>query len=51
MISISGKKLDIRYQKPKEGDIRFSQADISLAKKEVGYFPKIELEEGIKDLI
>lgn len=51
MISISGKKLDIRYQKPKEGDIRFSQADISLAKKELGYFPKIELEEGIKDLI
>jgi len=51
MISLAGKDLKIIHSTPKEGDIKFSQADISLAKKELGFFPKIELKDGIKDLI
>jgi len=35
----------------KKGEIRFSHADISLAKKELGFFPKIELKDGIKNLL
>ncbi len=51
MISLSGKDLKIIYSTPKEGDIKFSQADISIAKKELGFIPKIELKDGIKNLI
>ncbi len=50
MISLSGKDLEIIYSDAKKGDIRFSQADISLAKRELGYLPKYGLEE-IKNLL
>ncbi len=51
IISISGKKLEIKYTAPKKGDIMFSQADISLAKNNLGYHPKFELREGIGQLL
>lgn len=50
MISLSGKDLEIIHNNAKKGDIRFSQADISLAKKELKYLPKYGLEE-IKNLL
>jgi UDP-glucose 4-epimerase len=50
MISLSGKDLGIIYNNAKKGDIKFSQADISLAKKELKYLPKYGLEE-IKSLL
>lgn len=50
MISLSGKDLEIIYNDAKKGDIKFSQADISLAKKELKYLPKYGLEE-IKNLL
>lgn len=51
MLSISGKKLDIKYEPPKKGDIMFSQASIDLAQKELGFNPKIKLWDGIKKLL
>ena len=39
------------YQPPKQGDIRYSQADISKAIKILGYTPKIGLEEGLRKTI
>jgi len=51
MLSISGKDLGTIYKPAKSSEIRFSQADISLAKKELGFFPKIELKKGIKNLM
>ncbi len=50
MILFSGKKLGTEYTTAQKGDIRNSQADISLAKKELGYSPKFELER-IKELL
>ncbi len=50
MILLSGKKLEIKYVPSKKGDIMFSQADISLAKKELQFFPKYDLKE-IKNLL
>jgi len=50
MISISGKKLQIQHTAALKGDIRNSQADISLAKKDLGYSPKFELDK-IKELL
>jgi len=50
MISISNKNLDIKYLEEKD-EIRFSQADISLAKNVLGYNAKIEFKNGIKNLM
>ncbi len=50
MILLSGKKLEIQYTAAIKGDIRYSQADISLAKKDLGYSPKFELDR-IKELL
>lgn len=48
MLSISGKDLEIQHVQPKKGEIRYSQADISLAKKELGYIPVMPLRKGLK---
>jgi len=50
MISISNKNLDIKYLEEKN-EIRFSQADISLAKKVLNYNPKTGFEDGVKNLM
>ena len=46
-----GKKPKIKYKILKEGDARRSIADISKAKRELDWQPKISLEEGIKEII
>ena len=51
LINLSGKKNTIKYSKQKEGDIKHSEADISLAKKYLNYNPKVEFDEGIKNLM
>jgi UDP-glucose 4-epimerase len=51
MISLSGKKLEIQYSPTKNGDIKYSQADISSAKDNLRYYPKVQLKEGIKALV
>jgi len=51
MISVCGKDLKIIHSVHKEGNIKFSQADISLAEKELGYFPKSDLKQQIENLI
>jgi len=50
MLLISNKDLNISYLPPKKGDIPHSQADITLAKKELDFIPSISLKEGLEDL-
>jgi len=45
---IAGKKIQTKYEPPRDGDIRDSQADISLARKILGYTPCVLFEEGLK---
>ncbi len=45
---ITGKKIKPQYDPPRTGDIRDSQADISLARKILGYQPVVEFEEGLR---
>ena len=45
---ISGKKTAAKYEPPRAGDILHSQADITEAKKSLGYDPKINFEEGLR---
>jgi len=44
---IAGKKLEAKYEPPRDGDIRDSQADITLAKRLLGYDPLVGFEEGL----
>lgn len=45
---IAGRPVRAKYAAPREGDIRDSQADISLAKKVLGYNPRFGFGEGLK---
>jgi nucleoside-diphosphate-sugar epimerase len=45
---ISGKPMKARYDPPRDGDIRDSQADISRARAVLGYEPTVALEEGLQ---
>jgi nucleoside-diphosphate-sugar epimerase len=45
---ISDKTLEAKYDPPREGDIRDSQADISQARACLGYKPQVGFEEGLR---
>jgi UDP-glucose 4-epimerase len=51
MVSLSGEELEIEFLTKKQGDIKHSQADISMAKNQIMYYPKFELKDGIKELL
>lgn len=46
--TFAGKKTAVEYGPPREGDIRDSQADISLAATSFGYEPKVSFEDGLR---
>jgi len=45
---ISGQPLRARYDPPRAGDIRHSQADIGFARRLLHYEPRVEFEEGLR---
>jgi UDP-glucose 4-epimerase len=45
---ITGRPAKAKYAPPRAGDIRDSQADITLARDVLGYSPRIGFEEGLK---
>jgi nucleoside-diphosphate-sugar epimerase len=45
---ICGKSIRTKYDPPRAGDIRDSQANIALAKKFLGYEPRVNFEEGLR---
>jgi len=50
MIKISGKDLELIFDKLPEGDVKNSQADITLAKKLLGWEYVTKLEDGLSTL-
>jgi UDP-glucose 4-epimerase len=44
---ITGKTVETKYEAPRDGDIRDSQADISQARVFLGYEPQVTFEEGL----
>ncbi len=44
----AGTPAKAKYEAPREGDIRDSQADISLAARTFGYKPQVNFEEGLR---
>lgn len=47
MIKLSGLDIEPEYVEPRPGDIKKSQADITLAKKLLDWVPNVTLEEGL----
>ncbi|MBI3584080.1 MAG: SDR family oxidoreductase [Nitrospinae bacterium] len=45
---LTGNKANPQFIEPRSGDIRHSQADISIARDLIGYRPKIDFREGLK---
>ncbi len=45
---VSGKPLAPRYDPPRDGDIRDSQADITRARQYLGYEPTVQFGEGLE---
>lgn len=45
---ITGKSIAAKYDPPREGDIRDSQADIALGRSVLGYDPRVGFEEGLR---
>jgi nucleoside-diphosphate-sugar epimerase len=45
---ITGKRIQAKYDLPRAGDIRDSQADITLARKLLGYKPRVPFDEGLQ---
>ena len=48
MNGIVGTKIAAVYKDPRAGDVRDSQADISKARRLLGYEPHVDLEEGLR---
>jgi len=44
----AGRPARAKYLEPRQGDIRDSQADISLAREKLGYDPLVGFEEGLR---
>lgn len=51
ILELAGVDLTIRYEKARAGDIKDSYADISKAKRLLGYEPKVSLREGLLMLL
>ncbi len=50
IIDLYGEDLEPKYEPERPGDIKYSYADISLAKNILGYTPKIDLHAGLQEL-
>ena len=51
ILELAGVDLTIRYEKARAGDIKDSYADISKAKRLLGYEPKVSLRDGLLVLL
>jgi len=51
MIVLSGKSLDIIFKPERDGDILSSMSDITLAKTNLRFIPKISLKKGLSQFL
>jgi UDP-glucose 4-epimerase len=45
---LAGRSLDVRREPPQKGDMRDTYADTTLAKADLGFAPRVSLEQGIE---
>jgi nucleoside-diphosphate-sugar epimerase len=46
--TLIGRSPEPRYEQPRLGDVKHSQADVSAARAELGYQPNVTVEEGLR---
>ncbi len=46
---IAGRNLNIDYQQTQKGDVRRTEADISLSRKELGYESGYDIKSGLEN--
>ena len=51
IMSAAGKTVEMNYEKARDGDVRYSVADISKAGECLGYQPEFDLAEGIRETV
>lgn len=51
MCSLSGKAPNPEFRSPRKGEIARSCAGVSLAREKIGYRPRMDLEDGLKELL
>ncbi|MFN3653452.1 MAG: SDR family oxidoreductase [Armatimonadota bacterium] len=49
--ALAGREVRARYLETRAGDVRDSLADISAARRDLGYEPSVTLEEGLLELV
>jgi UDP-glucose 4-epimerase len=48
---VFGRRLDVTHAPPRAGDIAHSLADVTLARRDLGYEPKVAVEDGLERLM
>ena len=51
IMQAAGKTVEMHYEKARDGDVRYSVADISKAGEYLGYQPEFDLAEGIRETV
>ena len=51
IMDAAGISVSMKYEATREGDVRYSVADISKAERELGYKPEWDLGEGVRDTV
>jgi nucleoside-diphosphate-sugar epimerase len=51
MRELTGSRVDVQYAAPRSGDVKDSLADITKARKLLGYSPSVPFEEGLKKTV
>ena len=51
LISSKGKDLQIIHKPERQGEVKYSKADISLAKTDINYSPEVSLRDGLASLV
>ncbi len=46
-----GERPEMRYQPPVPGDVRSTWADLARARRELGYRPRVSLQEGVREQV
>jgi UDP-glucose 4-epimerase len=46
--ALNGRRLQVTFGPPRDGDIQHSRADISLATAQIGYDPRVTFEDGLR---
>jgi len=46
--ALVGSRVEPQYDAARAGDVKHSQADISLAREHLGYTGKVDLDEGLR---